>query len=99
MTGVIGGGRQRLHTARMTPSGAPLARLLTELLDPAVRAELEGEHLQIAEDLELLQWLLATTPDSPDIPVLAASLARRMREHVERDARLLSSAEKLRTKL
>lgn len=83
----------------MTPTGGLLAGLLAELLDPVVRAELEGEYLQIAEDLELLQWLLATTPDSPDVAVLSASLARRMRAHVERDARLLSSAAKVRTKV
>ena len=62
------------------------------LLDPAVRQELAAEHRQFAEDLELLEWLIETTPDSPDVAVLTTSLIRRMRQHIERDGRLLSRA-------
>jgi hypothetical protein len=65
---------------------------LTPLLDPAVQAELSAEHQQIAEDLELLRWLLRTTPDSPDLSVLTTSLVRRMRRHIDRDGRLLARA-------
>jgi len=65
---------------------------LTPLLDPAVRAELSAEHEQIADDLELLRWLMRTTPESPDLQVLTTSLVRRMRRHMDRDGRLLARA-------
>ena len=65
---------------------------VSPLLDPAVHAELAREHEEFGEDLELLRWLLETTPDSPDVAVLTASLVRRMRQHVERDGRLLARA-------
>ena len=61
-----------------------------QLLDPAVRMELSAEHDQLADDLGLLEWLLRTTPESPDVSVLSVSLARRMRQHLERDERLLN---------
>jgi hypothetical protein len=72
---------------------------LSSLLDPAVQAEMHAEHELIAEDLELLEWLLQTTPESPDVAVLTLSLIRRMREHIDRDGRLLTRAAalKLRT--
>ena len=70
---------------------------LTPLLDPAVQAELETEHQRIAEDLELLDWLLQTSPMSPDVSVLNASLVRRMHLHICRDGRLLSRAAALQT--
>ena len=70
---------------------------LAPLLDPAAHAELASEHRQIADDLELLDWLLRTTPASPDIAVLAASLIERMRQHISRDGRLLSRAAALLT--
>jgi hypothetical protein len=63
--------------------------------DPAAKEELAFEHREIAEDLELLEWLLSATPGSSDIPVLTASLRRRMRDHIARDGRLLSRAAKL----
>jgi hypothetical protein len=65
---------------------------LAQLLDPAARRELASEHQQIAEDLTLLDWLVRATPDSPDIDVLTTSLLRRMRQHVDRDGRLLARA-------
>jgi hypothetical protein len=68
-----------------------LASLL-RLLDQEVIDELHAEHAELGRDLELLQWLLATTPDSPDAAVLAQSLARRMHQHVSRDGRLLARA-------
>jgi hypothetical protein len=70
---------------------------LAPLLDPAVQAELSAEHHRIAEDLELLDWLLQTSPMSPDVSVLTASLVRRMRLHICRDGRLLSRAAALQT--
>lgn len=65
---------------------------LLPLLDPVARAELGHEHDEIGEDLKLLEWLIATTPDSPDVEILAAAVVRRVRQHVERDGRLLRRA-------
>ena len=63
---------------------------LEPILDAAVRDELQAEHRQIAEDLELLDWLVRMSPDSPDVAMLTASLVRRMRQHSDRDGRLLA---------
>jgi hypothetical protein len=68
---------------------------LLPLLDPIARAELGHEHDEISEDLKLLEWLIATTPDSPDVEILAAAVLRRARAHVERDGRLLLQASRL----
>jgi hypothetical protein len=68
---------------------------LLELLDPAVRAELGGEHESLAQDLELLGWLVDTTPESTDAAVLAEALTRRIRQHIARDGRLLAQAQRL----
>lgn len=65
---------------------------LLPLLDPAAKAELGGEHAQLADDLQLLESLLSTTPDSPDVATLAEALARRMQSHIARDGRLLAQA-------
>ena len=65
---------------------------LLPLMDGAVRDVRASEHDELAEDLRLLEWLLAHAPDSPDVPALTASLARRMTEHLQRDARLLARA-------
>jgi hypothetical protein len=59
------------------------------------RAELSHEHRELNADLKLLEWLAATTPDSPDVDILAATVVRRMRNHVERDGRLLLRASRL----
>lgn len=65
---------------------------LAPLLDPAAQQELAAEHQRIAEDLTLLDWLVRTTPDSSDVIVLTTSLVQRMRQHIERDGRLLARA-------
>src|SRR5687768_5586032 len=39
-------------------------------LDPAVQQDLAVEHRQLADDLQLLESLMQTTPDSPDVLVL-----------------------------
>lgn len=65
---------------------------LAALLDPVAQQALADEHRQVAEDLQLLGWLLRTSPDSPDVEVLTGSLLTRMREHVHRDGRLLARA-------
>lgn len=65
---------------------------LSSLMEPAVINELRAEHEEISHDLELLGWILSTTPDSPDASALAESLARRMHTHVSRDGRLLARA-------
>ena len=62
---------------------------LHRLLDPAVREELRADHDRIEETLSLLEELLADPDPGDDLPVLTAALARRLREHVERDGRLL----------
>ena len=67
----------------------PTPRALLAALDPNIQRELAREHEAFAEDLELLQWLLETTPDSPDVVLLTESLVRRLRQHLERDGRLL----------
>lgn len=65
---------------------------LSGLMEPPVIDELRAEHDEIGRDLELLEWILSTTPDSPDASALAESLARRMHTHVSRDGRLLARA-------
>jgi hypothetical protein len=70
---------------------AMLSRLAL-VIDPDAQSELTAEHRQIADDLELLEWLLQNVPESPDVDVLSASLLRRMQTHIERDGRLLSRA-------
>ena len=68
---------------------------LLPLLDPAARADLGGEHEQLQEDLQLLESIVTTTPDSPDVGILAEALSRRMREHIARDGRLLAQAARM----
>lgn len=68
---------------------------LLPLLDPAALAELGGEHEHLGEDLQLLEWLVSTTPDSPDVGTLAEAIVRRMRSHIARDGRLLARAERM----
>src|SRR5690349_10304543 len=64
---VLRAGRTLLEFARHEDQAfATLARWL----DPAVLDEMGAEHSQISLDLELLEWLQATTPDSPDAAVL-----------------------------
>ena len=65
---------------------------LAHLMEPAVVEELRIEHAEISHDLELLGWIVATSPESPDAAALAESLARRMHKHVSRDGRLLARA-------
>ena len=69
--------------------------LLQSLLDPAAHQDLARQHAEIAEDLTLLEWLLTSGEDERDVDVLSRSLVRRMREHVERDGRLLVRALRL----
>ncbi len=57
-------------------------------LDPAAAAELAREHDQFAEDLALLETLLAGEPDSPDTQAFARALFGRLRDHLARDTRL-----------
>ena len=66
--------------------------VLSPLLDPVAHAELATEHRQIADDLELLEWLLTSSPDSPDVAVLSTAVGRRMQQHIARDGRLLARA-------
>lgn len=68
---------------------------LVPMLDPIVWRELRDQHTQLSDDLSLLDWLLRTTPDSPDVTMLTRSLVGRMRAHVERDCRLLDQARRM----
>jgi len=65
---------------------------LNRLLEPAVLDEMRAEHEEISRDLELLDWLVTSSAESPDAEVLAESIARRMLRHVNRDGRLLARA-------
>jgi hypothetical protein len=86
---VLAAGQTLLGFARQEDEAlAALARLL----EPAVIEEMRAEHEEISQDLDLLAWLVSSTPDSPDVAVLAESLARRMHRHVNRDGRLLARA-------
>ena len=69
------------------------------LLDPSARAELEQEHVQLADDLQLLRHLMDSSPGSSDVAVLASALAERLRTHVARDGRLITQAQRFGPKL
>ena len=86
---VLAAGRTLLSFARQEDQALAA---LTSLMEPAVLHELRVEHREISHDLDLLGWLVRTTPESPDVPALAESLARRMHKHVSRDGRLLARA-------
>ena len=68
---------------------------IVPLLDPLARAELEHEHEQLADDLQLLQSLFTTDPSCPDAAALATALAARLRSHLARDRRLIAHALRL----
>jgi hypothetical protein len=89
---VLDAGRTLLDFARREDE---MFGALARWLDPVVLKEMATEHDEIRLDLELLEWLLTTTPESPDAATLAESLARRMQQHVSRDGRLLSRAARL----
>jgi hypothetical protein len=61
------------------------------LLDPAVREELSAEHERIRDGLSLLEDLLSEPSPSEDLRSRAAAVARRLRDHVARDGRVLYS--------
>jgi hypothetical protein len=86
---VLAAGQRLLAFARQEDEALAA---LTTLMEPAVVNELRAEHEEISHDLDLLGWIVTTTPDSPDASALAESLARRMHTHVSRDGRLLARA-------
>ncbi len=59
------------------------------VLDQAAVAQLDEEHARLEEDLELLESILASNPDSPDVESLCDALLGRLRGHVARDDRVL----------
>jgi hypothetical protein len=72
--------------------GALERRLLlapSPVLDQAALAQLEEEHARLEDDLELLESILETNPDSPDVAPLCTALLERLRDHVARDDRVL----------
>lgn len=58
-------------------------------VDPTVLRTLTIEHEQLAADLDLLEELAETEPDSEDVRLLAAALLERLRAHLARDERTL----------
>lgn len=88
-TDILEAGRTLLAFARKEDQALAA---LAALMEPAVIDELRAEHDEISHDLELLGWIVSTTPESPDAAALAESLARRMHQHVSRDGRLLARA-------
>jgi hypothetical protein len=65
------------------------------LLDAHAREQLGDEHRLLADDLQLLHHLIATSPESPDVGTLASALTRRLRDHMARDSRLLAQGLRL----
>lgn len=61
---------------------------LNRFLDDLVLEELSVEHRRLADDLELLDSLARSTPDSPDIEPLASALVERIQALLEREQRI-----------
>lgn len=59
------------------------------VIDQAALAQFDEEHARLADDLELLESILDTAPDSPDVAPLCRALLDRLRGHVARDDRVL----------
>ena len=62
---------------------------LESLLDEAVQQQLAADERDLAENLDHLDVLCDTEPDSADIAALATALVERMREHLERKDRVV----------
>ena len=58
------------------------------ILDGSVLSKLAEEHSQLADDLEFLETLLDTNPESDDIKSLCLALREHLQTHLERDQRL-----------
>jgi hypothetical protein len=61
-------------------------------LEFEVQAEFVARHAQLADDLALLESLIETDPDSPDVAILASALHARLKEHISRDDRVFYHA-------
>ena len=68
-----------------------VARLweLHPFIEDIVAEEIAAEHLRIDQDLELLETLSRSAPDSTDIGPLASALLDRIRALLEREDRVL----------
>lgn len=62
---------------------------LRGLLDQAATEQLQREHEEFAESLELLNSLWRQEPDSPDLAPLSAAVLVRLRQHVAKDQRMM----------
>ncbi len=58
------------------------------LLDDVVRAQLQREHDEFAEDLELLDSLWRQEPSSSDLASLSAAVLERLKQHLAKDQRM-----------
>jgi hypothetical protein len=58
------------------------------LLDYEMQAECAARHAQLADDLGLLESIVETDPDSPDVEILCSALLVRLKEHIARDDRV-----------
>ena len=65
---------------------------LNPLFDPEVQNEYAGRHTKLADDLALLESLVETSPDSPDVEILSSVLLSRLKEHLAQDDRLFYQA-------
>ncbi len=63
-------------------------RRLNRFVDELILEELSVDHRRLAEDLELLESLARSAPDSPDIEPLASALVERIRALLEREQRI-----------
>lgn len=61
---------------------------LNRLLDEEVLEELLAEHGRLADDLDLLENLSESSPDSPDIEPLASAVFSRIQKLLEREERV-----------
>ena len=58
------------------------------IIDESVLKDLADEHGRLADDLEFLETLWETKPESDDIESLCLALREHLRTHLERDHRL-----------
>jgi hypothetical protein len=61
---------------------------VSPFLASEVQTEDAARHAQLADDLALLESLIDTDPDSPDVGILASALLARLKAHIARDDRV-----------
>lgn len=80
-----------LGTAVLLHASLETGHLATVLrwVDPSVRQRLGDEHAALGKDLAYLEELNGSGLESPDLPIVADALLRRLRQHLEFDERTL----------